>query len=173
MIELMIRQLNGPISAKDVIRGYHESKIARSETNDCVVRALAVVEDLDYDTAHRIVATKMGRRPYKGTPTRLGYRYFLNNPQKYQVVATCRLNQKDPKFVMNLMNGSYLKATNPDGSKCKMTVDRFTKACKKGRFFVFVRNHAFAVVDGKVIGNRDDSRRLRTVVLGAFRLKNN
>lgn len=171
MIESMIQQINSPIRAKDVIKGYHESKIARSETNDCVVRALAVVEDLDYETAHRIVATKMGRRPRKGTPTRLGYRYFMNNPQKYQVVATCRLNQKDPNFMMNLMMGSYLKATNPDGSKCRMTVDRFTKACKKGRFFVFVRNHAFAVVDGKVIGNLEDARKKRAVVLGAFRLK--
>ena len=172
MIELMIKQLNGPICSADVIRGYHESRIARSETNDCVVRALAVVEDLDYDTAHRIVATKMGRLPCKGTSRLATGKYFMNNPHRYQIVASTRVDQKMPGFLVRLMRGEYLNATNSDGSKCKMTVGRFLKACKKGRFLVFVRGHAFAIVDGKVIGNRDDSRRLRAVVNAAFRLKN-
>ena len=38
------------------IQGYSESTIAKSETNDCVVRAFASAFDVSYDRAHKYVA---------------------------------------------------------------------------------------------------------------------
>ena len=49
------------------IQGYSESTIAKSETNDCVVRAFASAFDVTYDRAHKYVAEKFGRKPKKGT----------------------------------------------------------------------------------------------------------
>ena len=49
------------------IKGYDESKIAKSETNDCVVRAFASAFEVSYDYAHKYVADEFGRKPKKGT----------------------------------------------------------------------------------------------------------
>lgn len=55
------------IPAKDSIKGYSESQLAKSETRDCVVRAFASALDWDYNKAHRFVATEFLRQPKCGT----------------------------------------------------------------------------------------------------------
>ena len=51
----------------EAIKGYDNSSIAKSETNDCVVRAIASAFDLEYDKAHKFVGDKFGRKPRQGT----------------------------------------------------------------------------------------------------------
>ena len=55
------------IKSSDHIVGYNESTIAKSERNDCVVRAIASTFGLKYDVAHKFVANEFGREPRKGT----------------------------------------------------------------------------------------------------------
>ncbi len=49
------------------IKGYSESAIAKSETNDCVVRAFASSFEISYNDAHKYVAEEFKRQPRKGT----------------------------------------------------------------------------------------------------------
>ena len=49
------------------IKGYNSSKIAKSEKNDCFVRAMAAATDTDYDTSHEFVKKTFNRKPNKGT----------------------------------------------------------------------------------------------------------
>ena len=57
----------GFISSSNAIKGYTESKIAKSENNDCVVRAIASAADMDYDSAHQFVKETFNRKNGKGT----------------------------------------------------------------------------------------------------------
>ena len=51
------------------IKGIKCSEIAKSENNDCFVRALAAATDQDYDTTHEVVRTKFDRKSKKGLRT--------------------------------------------------------------------------------------------------------
>jgi len=55
------------LRSSEHIIGYNESKTAQSEKNDCVVRAIASTFGLEYDVAHKFVATEFGRQTGKGT----------------------------------------------------------------------------------------------------------
>ena len=44
------------------IKGYNSSKIAKSEKNDCFVRAMAAATDTDYDTSHEFVKKTFNRK---------------------------------------------------------------------------------------------------------------
>lgn len=46
-----------------------QSKLAKSERNDCVVRAFMMSLDLPYDKAHKFVSDKFNRTNRKGTYT--------------------------------------------------------------------------------------------------------
>lgn len=171
MIQSVISQIKAPPTAREVIRDYKESLIAKKESNDCCVRALAVVEDLNYDEAHLIAASQMRRKFREGVTRKDLVEYFVSNRSKYKIVATEPVDFSDPLVLKKLRSGAYLKNTYPNGKKCAMSVGTFSKKCSKGRFFVVVRGHAFAVVNGKVIGNRNDHERTRAIVLCAFKLK--
>ena len=56
------------INTDDIIKGYNESDIASSETNDCVVRAFAAVTEVEYDVAHDYIKRIFKRPKGKGTP---------------------------------------------------------------------------------------------------------
>ena len=53
--------------ASTEIKGYSNSQIAKNETNDCFVRAVASATDVNYDTAHQYVKEVFGREDKKGT----------------------------------------------------------------------------------------------------------
>ena len=57
----------GFISASKAIKGYTESMIAKSENNDCVVRAIASASEMDYNSAHQFVKETFNRE--NGRPT--------------------------------------------------------------------------------------------------------
>ena len=48
------------------VKGYNSSKLAKSEKNDCFVRALAAATDSDYDLAHKYVKKTFKRKKGKG-----------------------------------------------------------------------------------------------------------
>ena len=45
-----------------------------------------------------------------------------------------------------------------------ITLTMFLELFPKGRYFVLIRRHAFSIVDGVVIGNVDDSNRMRAKI---------
>ena len=44
------------------IKGYSKSEIAKKETNDCSVRALANAFDVTYNKAHKFLEENYGRK---------------------------------------------------------------------------------------------------------------
>ena len=53
----------------------------------------------------------------------------------------------------------------------KMTVGTFVKKNPKGTFFVLVKGHAFTIKDGVVVGNFEDSQKLKRPMRCAFEIK--
>ena len=137
------------IPAKDSIKGYSESLLAKSETRDCVVRAFAAALDWDYDKSHRFVSKEFLREPKSGT------KRFI--PTMNQMVAEGRkLSRKKIKTI-----------TDP-GIK---TVGQFVKWYDKGTYIVVISRHAFTIKDGQVVGgNWNDAQRMRCQIKGVWKI---
>jgi len=142
------------VSYTSKIKGYDESKIAKSERNDCVVRALSSAFDIKYDKAHEIVSKEM-KRPYrKGTRSYLFHKYLEQFDSEKRQLNKKRMKEVNTQF-------SYVKNGEFNGIGTK-TVGRFLKENPQGTFLFSVRGHAFCVKDGTVVGgNREDSRKMR------------
>lgn len=145
------------LSSSSAIKDYSSSVIARSERNDCVVRAIASASDWDYDKAHSFVAKYFKRVSKKGTR-------FFNTTMSLLSKGNKRINRKKITTISNgeMMNG-----------KSKMTVGAFVKLYKKGSYVVTVNGHAFTVKDGIVIGNIEDSIKKRRILKGAWKIGTN
>ena len=52
----------------------------------------------------------------------------------------------------------------------RMTVGTFAKQFNKGKYYVLIKGHLFAVVDGEILGNRIDAEKLRTRVYRAWKV---
>ena len=152
------------------IKGYSNSSLAKSERNDCVVRAIASCFDIEYDVAHQFVKDQFGRKPRKGT---------FNTPAKIVALhdGDTTINGKTIHLVGERKNNSMigsLKYPVRIGSKSQMrdmTVGRFVELHPTGTFFLLVRGHAFTLKDGSIIGNPDDAKRLRRPLRCAFEIK--
>ncbi len=152
------------------IKGYSDSSLAKSETNDCVVRAIASCFDIEYNVAHQFVKDKFGRKPRKGT---------FNTPAKIVDLhdKDTIVNGKTIHLVGERKNNSMigsLKYPVRIGGKSQMrdmTVGRFVELNPTGTFFMLVRGHAFTLKDGAIIGNPDDAKRLRRPLRCAFEIK--
>ena len=138
------------------IKGYADSALAKSETNDCVVRAIASAFDIEYFKAHKWVADKFNRKPKKGTfgfPAGMDRMSTNNTRMNYKRTKTI-----DPKHL----------TTN--GGKSKMTVGTFAKEYNIGTYIIRVDRHAFTIKDGSVIGNPNDATQLRKIIKNAWKI---
>lgn len=138
----------------DAIIGYTDSLIAKSERADCVVRAVASATGMDYNKAHKWVETKFNRKHRKGT---FGFAAGMNGMS----ASGTTLNRKSikPLTKVELTNG-----------KSKMTVGSFAKIYNKGAFVITVSHHAFTIKNGVVIGNTDDSTKIRRIIKCAWKI---
>ncbi len=143
-------------STSQAIKGYSDSALAKSETNDCVVRAIASAFDLEYNKAHQWVAKTFNRKPKKGT---FGFPIGMNRMSDNNT----RFNYKRTKTI----DAKYL-TTN--GGKSKMTVGTFAKEYNSGTYIIRVTRHAFTIKDGHVIGNPDDATSLRKIIKNAWKI---
>ena len=142
------------LSYTSEIKGYQKSIIAKSERNDCVVRALSAAFDIDYDTSHKIAKEDMKRKERKGTMTYFFHNFLENFEKKRRQLNHCILKEVNTSFC-------YVKNGKPDGMGTK-TVGRIIKENPKGTFLFSVRGHAFTVKDGVVVGgNWSDSKKMR------------
>jgi hypothetical protein len=55
--------------------------------------------------------------------------------------------------------------------KRNMTTGTFIKKYPKGRYLVVVRGHAFSIIDGVVVGNTEDSKMKKRVILYSWEVK--
>ena len=137
------------IPAKDSIKGYSESQLAKSETRDCVVRAFAAALDWDYDKSHRFVSKEFLREPKSGT------KRFI--PTMNQMVLEGRkLSRKKIKTILD----PSIK-----------TVGQFVKWYDRGTYIIVISGHAFTIKDGQVVGgNWNDAQRMRCQIKGVWKI---
>jgi hypothetical protein len=139
-----------------------DTELAKKETNDCVVRAVAAAFVLDYDKAHAWVKKTFNRVDRKGTH---GFATYFLKASKEQTPI-------HGKAVEVLGEGNQGSMKTVYGvNKWQMTVGTFLKMYPKGTFLLSVRKHAFVIKDGVVMGNHSDATRLRTRVWTAVEVK--
>ena len=143
-------------ATSQAIKGYTDSTLAKSERADCVVRAIASAFDLEYDKAHKWVATTFNRKPKKGT---FGFPIGMNKMSDNNT----RLNYKQTRTI----DAKHLTTNN---GKSKMTVGTFAKEYNTGTYIIRVTRHAFTIKDGHVIGNPDDATALRKIIKNAWKI---
>ena len=139
------------------------SLLAKSEKNDCVVRACANAFNITYDIAHKFVATEFKRKARKGTKkvyntfSALGKVTF----DLFQDSLFPITKEYDLKFVHNPINKEYTH------KKVSYTVKTFSAKFSKGTYIVLVNKHALTIKDGIVIDNAENRfDGYRRVVLG-------
>jgi hypothetical protein len=153
----------------EAIKGYDNSPIAKSETNDCVVRAIASAFDLEYDRAHKFVTDTFGRKPRQGT---FGFGVGMNKIAEERT----RIGRKCIKPMGTKVEHSSFRSLSYDvkvkGVKTsrQMTVGTFISKYPLGTYVVTVKRHAFTIKDGVVIGNREDAIQKRKIMLLAWRV---
>ena len=154
----------------EAIKGYDNSVIAKTENNDCVVRAIASAFEIHYDYAHQTVADTFGRKPKEGTR---GFVYGMNRLAKDRT----RIGRKCCKMMGKPMSEySVFNTLNYDvivkGKKVnrQMTVGTFVSKYPIGSYILTVANHAFTIKDGIVIGNFEDSTKRRKIVTAAWKV---
>lgn len=147
-------------SSSDFILGYKDSKIAKSETADCVVRSFASAFKISYDDAHEFVRNKFNRKNRQGT-------------SKYVTTMNAMANHNVNLWGKNLKrlgNGNLKNSmTYNDGGKLRnMTTFQFIKKFPKGTYMVTVRQHAFTICNGAIYGNHEDVLKTKKVILHAW-----
>lgn len=138
------------------IKGYSDSVLAKSERNDCVVRAIASAYDIEYNKAHQWVSDKFKRQFRKGT-------FGLPIGMDRMSTDNTRFNYKKTKTI----DSKYL-TTN--GGRSKMSVGTFVKEYDKGTYIIRVDRHAFTIKDGWVIGNPEDATKLRKIIKNCWKI---
>ena len=146
------------------IKGYG-SELAKSEKNDCFVRALASATEVNYDVAHKFTKDYFGRANGKGV-------YFTGSTINPLEDKGLSIGNKDFDFkVLNKMritNGYKLYGEMVYRQK---TVKSFIKDNPKGTYIVGVAGHAFTIKDGTLIDNADEKFRPTRKVTSVFQLK--
>jgi len=146
------------IQTSTAIIGYSESAIAKSETNDCFVRAVASAYEAPYDKAHTWVKEKFGRQNRKGT---------MSVSCKMATMSTKgeTFNNKSIKPIEKLRTLDIAK-----GGMKRTTLNQFIKKHPTGSYILIVKRHAFTLKNGAVIGNTQDSKSIRKIVHDAFQI---
>ncbi len=150
------------IRSSEHITGYNESSIAKGETNDCVVRAIASTFGLPYDVSHKFVADEFGRQNRKGTFGTIPKLRERNNIQGIQYTTIPKEQLTYPGSARHQMNG---------GKPTEITLSMFIEKFPTGKYLVIIKGHAFSVVDSVVVGNAEDGKRLRAKIRFAIKVK--
>jgi hypothetical protein len=153
------------IPTKDAIIGYSDSKIAQSESNDCAVRAIASSFEMHYDEAHKFVAKKWFRVNREGTRNFIGgMRGMVSKGVLINGKSFSNLGDQHGHMKYDVkVKGQIVKRN--------MTTGTFIKKFPKGRYLVVVRGHAFSIIDGVVVGNTEDSKMKKRVILYSWEVK--
>jgi hypothetical protein len=146
------------INRTEGIIGYTESAIAKNETNDCFVRAVASAYEIPYDEAHTWVKEKFERKNRKGT-------MFVSRKLAIMYSLGQTFSGKSIKGIGDLR--TIDKVTH---KVKRTTLNQFIKKYPTGTYILIVRGHAFTLKDGAVIGNKGDASSMKKIVHDAFQI---
>lgn len=137
----------------DVIESMGPATKMASDHNYCTVTALSVTFGVPYDEAYDYARGEWSRVRGRGVTTSIMLRSFPQAEGKEY--ASKVLNQA----VVRVKAEQDYK--QPDGSiKTRdMNLSTFCKRYPKGKYYILVKGHALAVVDGEVIDHTDKPKR--------------
>lgn len=110
------------------------------ERNNCVPKALTALTGEPYQQVDDYLRAK-GRKKGKGTPQKAS-RVFLQERGFWRLPCPA------------------LRRHYPGGVIRKMRVSTFAECFPKGKFIVYVRGHAIAVIDGQILDDWNSSSRV-------------
>jgi hypothetical protein len=164
--------------AKDLIKELGSKQAAtdtlsRNENNDCVVIAVQHAFKVDYVDAHHFCETKLNRVSGQGTYTN---QYLDKVTQAFgkrisKMGRSGRLTRAKKSKVTRWSNEKSAFVKKRETLQVRYQVKEFVKEFNQGSYIVVVNAHAFALIDGKIIGNREDGRRLNREVWSAYKVK--
>ena len=164
--------------AKDLIKELGSKQAAtdtlsRNEDNDCVVIAVQHAFKVDYVDAHHFCETKLNRVSGQGTYTNqyLGRVTQAFGKRISKMGRGGRLTRAKKSKVTRWSNEKSAFVKKRVTLQVRYQVKEFVKKFPIGKYIVIVRGHAFALVEGKVIGNLEDSKRLTREVWSAYKVK--
>ena len=147
------------IQTSTAIIGYSDSAIAKNESNDCFVRAVASSFDCSYDTAHSWVRQKFERVNRKGTM------YVASKMRKM-----CDDKEKFVDKSVKTIEGLSQIVYKPKVKIKRTTVNQFIKKYPTGVYILIVKGHAFTIKNGAVIGNPEDSKSIKKQIYDVFEI---
>ena len=147
------------IQTSTAIIGYSDSAIAKNESNDCFVRAVASSFDCSYDTAHSWVRQKFERVNRKGTMNVVSKMRKMCDDKEQFV-------DKSVKSIEGLGEVVY----KPKVRFKRTTLNQFIKKYPTGVYILIVKGHAFTLKNGAVIGNEEDSKSIKKNIYNAFEI---
>ena len=140
-----------------------DSKKAKSEKKDCVVKAIASSTNVDYDTAHSWVKENFEREDKKGTSNWAISKRFKNEDME---IGGKKFKVRKLKS-WEVTNDYKLYGEIISRQK---TVKSFRKDKSRGTYMVLVSKHAFTIKDGTLIDNHGEEWRPTRKVLGAYQI---
>ena len=155
-------------TSKAVIKDYQFSLLAKTETDDCVVKAMAVIAECTYEEAHAAARLYMNREHRKGVLTSVLVKYM--NERHCPVITEHADHLIHGAIVKMQPHTTYVAKKTGKKTFHRMTVGTFAKQFNKGKYYVLIKGHLFAVVDGEILGNRIDAEKLRTRVYRAWKV---
>ena len=125
------------------------SLLAKSEKNDCFVRACANAFNITYDVAHGFVAKEFKRKARKGTKNVFGVCKALGKVtfDLFQDTLFPITKEYKLKCVNKPINASYTH------KKVNYTVKTFCANYGIGTYIVLVNKHALVIKNGIVVDN--------------------
>ena len=126
--------------------GSFDSKLAREEKNDCVVRSLAVASGSAYETAHTFCNENFGRVDKKGTDNLAIVARMLKFEENGLQIGNKNFKVKKLGRVRT-KNRYKLYGEVIWRNK---TIKSFIESNPKGTYMIMVAKHALVVKDGEV-----------------------
>jgi len=123
------------------------------DSNYCTVSALSATFSISADEAYEYAAKAWERRRRRGVSTLKMLRTF---PQAEGISQAKEVLGKD---VIRMKAEQDYK--QPDGSirTRSMTLSTFARKYSRGKFYILVKGHALAVIDGEIVDHTDKPKR--------------
>lgn len=145
---------------KNFKNGYQvsgSSEIAKTEKNDCAVRAVANACDVNYDQAHKFCTEMFGREKGKGTQL-FSTLLKMNTEMVFDEVGQLNMFEQGIKRTVKHIgdmpkNGGKLFNPKYKHKKVAYTVKEFAQRFKTGNYILAVNKHALAIKNGVVVDN--------------------
>jgi len=167
---------------KNFKNGYQvsgSSAIAKGETNDCVVRAVANACGVNYEQAHKYCIETFDRKKGKGTQLfttllKTNTEMIFDEVGQLELFSngirrTVKHVGDKPKMKGDINVGGKLINPKYKHKAVAFTVKEFAQRFNKGNFILAVNKHALAIKDGVVVDNGNyQVNGYRRVVESAF-----